>query len=180
MGTYEKEKALHRRRIEKGLCQMCGNFPHSDNKKTCVFCSIKRSSRDGVPLYTRRKESGLCVKCGKAPPNKNKTMCEPCSEKNRAKAARFAREKRVPAVKTVYEHYGNTCVCCGASEPLFLTIDHINSDGAEHRRNFVGSARLPMWLVENDFPEGFQILCFNCNCGRQRNGGLCPHKEQHQ
>jgi hypothetical protein len=30
--------------------------------------------------------------------------------------------------------------------------------------------------VMNDFPPGFQLLCSNCNHGRARNGGICPHK----
>jgi hypothetical protein len=21
------------------------------------------------------------------------------------------------------------------------------------------------------------VLCFNCNCGRYHNGGICPHKQ---
>ena len=25
-------------------------------------------------------------------------------------------------------------------------------------------------------PDTIQILCFNCNCGRARNGGICPHE----
>jgi hypothetical protein len=24
--------------------------------------------------------------------------------------------------------------------------------------------------------DTFQVLCFNCNIGRERNGGMCPHK----
>lgn len=24
--------------------------------------------------------------------------------------------------------------------------------------------------------DRYQLLCFNCNCGRHRNGGVCPHK----
>ena len=32
-----------------------------------------------------------------------------------------------------------------------------------------------MPLVE--FRRRFQILCYNCNLGRSRNGGVCPHKQ---
>lgn len=31
------------------------------------------------------------------------------------------------------------------------------------------------WAILNGFPDELQLLCFNCNCGRQRNGGVCPH-----
>jgi hypothetical protein len=31
-------------------------------------------------------------------------------------------------------------------------------------------------LRKNGFPEGFQVLCANCNIGRHINGGICPHE----
>ena len=31
----------------------------------------------------------------------------------------------------VFDHYGWVCACCGEAEPLFLTIDHVNNDGAD-------------------------------------------------
>ena len=78
---------------------------------------------------------------------------------------------------------GYRCECCGETEPLFLSIDHINNDGAEHRRslgykegNGKGAA-IYSWLKRNKYPEGFQILCMNCNHGKARNGGTCPHKQ---
>lgn len=74
---------------------------------------------------------------------------------------------------------GPSCACCGESEPLFLTIDHANSDGAAHRKKlgFLGGARFYKWLRDNGWPKGFQVLCLNCNHGRYRNKGVCPHKE---
>lgn len=35
----------------------------------------------------------------------------------------------------VFDHYGERCACCGETERLFLTLDHVNNDGAEHRRS---------------------------------------------
>lgn len=32
------------------------------------------------------------------------------------------------------------------------------------------------WLRKHSYPKGnFRLLCFNCNCGRELNGGICPH-----
>jgi hypothetical protein len=64
--------------------------------------------------------------------------------------------------RKVFEHYGNKCVLCGQDNKDFLTIDHINGGGNEHRKE-VGS-NIYYWLVKNDFPEGFRVLCYNCNC----------------
>lgn len=75
--------------------------------------------------------------------------------------------------KQVIDAYGGKCACCGESNPAFLSVDHINNDGAEHRRSV---RHLYTWLRQNDFPkDGFQLLCFNCNCAKGIYG-ICPHQ----
>lgn len=78
----------------------------------------------------------------------------------------------------VFGHYGTECACCGESQRLFLTIDHIGNDGAEHRREIgnKGGSSFFAWLVAEGFPSGFQTLCRNCNWGKHANGGICPHQ----
>lgn len=58
----------------------------------------------------------------------------------------------------------------------FLEIDHVNNDGADHRRE-TGYTTIYRWLISHDFPEGFQTLCSNCNRARYRYGE-CPHKRR--
>ena len=65
---------------------------------------------------------------------------------------------------------------------MFLSLDHANDDGAEHRRTILGgqhkgSTSFYAWLKRNNFPQdlGLRVLCFNCNMGRQCNEGVCPH-----
>lgn len=80
--------------------------------------------------------------------------------------------------------YGNKCACCEESNPLFLTIDHINNDGYKLRpRNDQGryhslqfSGHYYRKIVKAGFPKDLQLLCWNCNCGKARNKGICPHK----
>jgi hypothetical protein len=74
--------------------------------------------------------------------------------------------------RTVLDYYGNACACCGESNKGFLTLDHINGGGSEERKR---NGELWTYLVKNNFPDGYQILCYNCNCGRQQNSGVCPH-----
>lgn len=90
-----------------------------------------------------------------------------------------SREYRKRLRDLVFSHYGGpTCVCCGEKEKAFLTIDHINGDGAKHRRenrdirNWLG---IDGWLRRNNYPPGFQVLCYNCNCGK-RLSICCPHE----
>ncbi len=71
------------------------------------------------------------------------------------------------------EHYGRSCACCGESTYEFLSIDHIDGGGGKHRKQTNGHTQ--RWLIKNNFPPGFRILCHNCN---QALGhyGYCPHK----
>lgn len=77
---------------------------------------------------------------------------------------------------TVLMHYsGGTpvCACCGETGIEFLGIDHINGGGRAHRAQIKGL--LWAWLKRNKYPEGFRVLCHNCN---QALGsyGYCPHQ----
>lgn len=75
---------------------------------------------------------------------------------------------------------GPICKCCGETILTFLTIDHINGGGNKERkeRSKRSSAYWYYWLKRNNYPIGFQVLCFNCNIGRSINGGICPHQNQ--
>jgi hypothetical protein len=77
-------------------------------------------------------------------------------------------------------HYSGNhpcCACCEEREPLFLAVDHINGGGNQERKllGVQGGYQFYRWLVENDFPPGYQILCNNCN-GAKGSGFLCPHE----
>lgn len=78
----------------------------------------------------------------------------------------------------VLSHYSNgmpKCACCGESHTEFLSIDHIRGGGNQHRKE-IGQLTIYHWLIKNNFPEGFQVLCFNCN--HAKSFGQCPHKNQ--
>lgn len=77
-----------------------------------------------------------------------------------------------------YSKWKMICACCGESNYKFLSLDHILEDGAEHRKQFNGDqGALFRDLKRKCYPPGFQVLCYNCNLGRQHNGGICPHEE---
>ena len=76
--------------------------------------------------------------------------------------------------------YGGACACCGTDHLDFLTIDHIDGRGAEHRTHLFGDRGMSgvhfyRWLHKNGMPTGFQVLCFNCNVSKHL-GGICAHK----
>jgi hypothetical protein len=84
--------------------------------------------------------------------------------------------------KAVFDAYGGErCACCGETERKFLTLDHINNDGAADRMKIAGKRTASGWttyryLHSKGFPPGYQVLCMNCNFGKRMNQGVCPHK----
>ena len=74
--------------------------------------------------------------------------------------------------------YGDKCACCGETEPLFLTLDHVNGDGATHRRT-LRTNDVHAWARKNGYPPSLQLLCWNCNAAKAYHGG-CPHKRGSQ
>jgi len=88
---------------------------------------------------------------------------------------------RLKRKQIVISHYSNntlTCACCGELNYDFLCMDHVNGGGSMHKiNNKIGS--IYNWLFLNDFPEGFRVLCYNCNCSL-RIWGYCPHKPKEE
>ena len=119
----------------------------------------------------------VCSKCGADDWHYQKSNrgwhCRPC----RSLVVKLWKHKlRADTI----EHYGGKCACCGESEPSFLTIDHINGNGNAHRKEIGrGSVLMYKWLKKNGWPEGYQVLCWNCNCARHlyQNAGVCPHEK---
>ena len=78
----------------------------------------------------------------------------------------------------IISHYGGKCACCGEHERLFMELDHINNDGHSTRGRFMSSHHFYVLVKREGFPQNkYQLLCSNCNQGKERNGGICPHKK---
>lgn len=130
---------------------------------------------------------GLCPRCwGKRLLVVGKKACEDCLERARSYAktstakenstkARKKYNKRIKE-RTLEEYGGAFCKCCGESCIEMLTIDHIAENGAQHRAEIGFQSGIGMygWLERNNFPEGYQVLCFNCNISKHR-FGKCSH-----
>ncbi len=151
-------------RLEKklnGKCKNCCNSVVSD--VYCSDCLLKQKER-----RERCKHNGICVQCHKNKVDDNFRICIQCKEQSR----KHYRELQF----NVFLHYGGfECICCGETIVNFLQLDHINNNGHEHRR--WGRRKLFKWIINNDYPPCFQVLCANCNRGKARNGGVCPHHQ---
>ena len=77
--------------------------------------------------------------------------------------------------------YGGRCVCCEETAPAFLTLDHTNRDGKQHRAQFGGrgiatAKQIYADLKRRGWPQdGYRLLCMNCNFAT-RYGQPCPHR----
>jgi len=182
-------KEWRMKKLSEGLCGTCGCRPHIEEQRECEKCRENRRIRQrndyqkGCHSKTKKaikarrerfKLEGLCANCGKNLPQNGYLTCEMCLNRSRDRG-QLLKDK-------VYETYGGyVCNCCGETIQEFLTLDHIENDGADHRRSIgKGSAgsgyNLYRWIIKNDFPKNFQVLCMNCNWGKRMNDGVCPHK----
>jgi hypothetical protein len=96
--------------------------------------------------------------------------------KNRAKINENKKKYRARIKKEVLSFYSKgklECRCCKEDIYEFLTIEHINGNGAQHRKE-MPSSNIYLELKKNKFPKGYEVLCYNCNCAKGVLG-KCPH-----
>lgn len=96
-------------------------------------------------------------------------------EKYRATVRKAAAKLRQEVLSAYGGPEGPQCDCCGVTDNEFLCIDHINGDGAAHRKEVGEGSGMYRWLRKNKYPPGFRVLCHNCNISRGIYGH-CPHE----
>lgn len=175
--TIHAEKEAHDRKVTRhakvnaGLCLYdgCNELANSGYK----YCRphqeahrVRQNKQNAAKIA-----KGICISCTSPVGENQKRFCD-YHWRIQSKQVRdyLQRQKN-----RVFEAYGGwICNCCGETTTEFLTIDHINNDGAQHRRQLNGKS-MYTWLEKNDYPPGFQVLCMNCNWGK-RTHGICPHQ----
>lgn len=114
-------------------------------------------------------------------PYKDKEKDRECRRRAHARNPEIRQRARkaynVRLRKLVLEHYGAYCHCpgCKVATFEFLAFDHVEGGGNKHhqelRQEGIGICN---WLKKHNFPEGFQVLCHNCNMAKGFYG-QCPH-----
>lgn len=135
-------------------CSKCGNRVRMKKKAACVVC-LRRKAEAWMKRVGYRKRPHMVA----------------------AKNAR-SRRQHLAIKRATIDAYGGKCSCCGEKEICFLTIDHevpVLRKTRGYTAMKTGSDTYRK-LRAQSYPKGFRVLCFNCNCGRQVNGGVCPHK----
>lgn len=139
---------------------------------------------DSTHVHAEYSTHGLrCVTCLQIAQRRwyleNQERIAEFNRQHKSEIKDYNRRRNQEIKRQVFEAYGGCfCVCCKEANFAFLTIDHIEGKGNIQRQQLGDQGRgmnFYRWLIKNDFPEGYQVLCFNCNCGRSVNGGICPH-----
>jgi hypothetical protein len=79
---------------------------------------------------------------------------------------RYNRKLRLK-ILTYYSHGMPRCKICNEQRIEFLSIDHVNNNGAKLRKIEGSGIKFYRWLCKNHYPKGYQVLCHNCNAVKQ-------------
>lgn len=140
--------------------------------KTCGKCDIPKPLDDFAKhpkrLYGRQS---WCKQCFR-------TYLLAWSARHRSRKNQKSRETYAKLRLEVLTYYSPRdlpeCTCCGEQTIAFLGIDHVNGGGRQHRKAIHNTYE---WIKKNNFPDGFQTLCHNCNQARGLRG-YCPHQRK--
>lgn len=99
-------------------------------------------------------------------------------EKARARIRKLKEE----AIGAYSDGLKRCCCPCGCMENnlYMLTLDHVDNNGAAHRKNLRqkkgGKQNFYQWLKKQGWPNDprLRVLCWNCNMGKRDNQGRCP------
>jgi hypothetical protein len=92
---------------------------------------------------------------------------------------RYKRDEKLRLKQLVINAYGGVCACCSEDRLFFLSVDHVNGDGADDRKVVASpGAGFYYHLKRLGFPQDgrYQVLCFNCNLAK-KNNAICPCRD---
>ena len=124
---------------------------------------MAQSNAERQRLYRERKATGEIA------PNRQHPPLTPGQRMSRWREMHptTERDRRRQLKTEILTHYGwgrLACVKCGESRLACLSIDHIDGKGNRQRQNVAlrASTDYYKWLKNNDYPQGLQTLCMNC------------------
>lgn len=148
------------------------------------------------PYYTLSMDTKICTKCKQSKPiddfyinwtSGTRYWCKACrvsyataynkrpDQVERRK--KHAKEYRDQTRNQILDHYGAKCVCCGETQRYFLAIDHVHGGGNAQRKELGGGRNnnmsILLYIIKNNYPPDYQILCHNCNFAKSH-FGRCP------
>ena len=165
-----KDKAYHEAHKEQRRVQSQARYAASREETIARVKAWQQANPDKKRLnaarsYERNKE-------------KRRAHAKEYREANKEMLAAKASARNRQLRLDVLGHYSNgtmQCACCGLTDYEFLTLDHINGGGNKHRQSVGGRGQgVYRQLRDQGYPEGYRVLCMNCNHAFGH-FGYCPH-----
>lgn len=150
-----------------------------ENGRVCTKCKQYKTRENFSKKPESSYKGGMHTWCRECVSKYNKTRRDSQLPHVR-EIEKQSRYKLRTEVLTHYSHGIPKCACCGENELDFLTIDHINGGGNQHRKSLGGrrGSGIYGWLRQHKYPNGYQVLCMNCNFAKGHYG-TCPHQRKH-
>ena len=147
-----------------------------DNGRVCTRCNTYKTREHFSIQPASKYKGGMQSWCKACMSTYNKERRESRREFVRS----IEKQSRQDVRYQVLAHYSKgqpRCACCGETTIEFLAIDHIDGGGNAHRRTLGGrrGSGIYSWLRQHKFPDGYQVLCHNCNLAKGFYG-QCPHE----
>ncbi len=141
--------------------------------KTCVRDRVRRYAAESREQIAKTAQQRHYERNREAIKQRVKDWVKSNPEKRRRNALAYYYRLQHAAIEA---YGGYRCSWCGIDEPLVLCLDHVANNGRDHRREIgsIGGHKFYKWLRDEGYPDGFQVLCMNCNHGKYRNGGVLP------
>jgi hypothetical protein len=156
--------------------------------KVCNVCNIEKKLSDFYFMKNRNKHMNYCSDCCCEKTRKHrqtkeykeyhkeyqktekyKDQCRKYRSTDQAKQNHREKEKerRKKTKLEIIKHYSKGEMCCELckfNDDRALSVDHINGGGNKHRKSlsFTAGHQFYTWLIKNNYPEGYRILCMNC------------------
>jgi hypothetical protein len=137
------------------------------NTKKCSKCaSIKCVSEFSKNRVQSDGYNHYCRKCDSDRKKEYRILHPDIGKKER-------RERTHKVLKEVILRYGGKCEECGETRIEALLIHHSNGGGCKHRREIkrVSGTAFYEWLRNNQYPDGYSVLCGTCHLITHRVGG---------
>jgi hypothetical protein len=141
-----------------------------ENTKVCCDCLKEKTLKSFRTCFSGRRTGNRVGYELRNPAGTVTNRCKVC----------YSLRERTRYLLNFYDAMGGKCECCGESDIRFLTLDHRNGDGYQHRQDGFQCQQIYREARREGYPKDrYAILCWNCNCARTHKGrGVCPHKSE--
>ncbi|KKQ94900.1 MAG: hypothetical protein UT21_C0011G0008 [Candidatus Woesebacteria bacterium GW2011_GWA1_39_11b] len=145
-------------------------------QKTCCSMECKKtwfgeSRKKENPKWTEEYKKEYSKKYRENNKEKISNLGKTWRGNNKDSTRKAGRKEREKLKFDILNHYSNGKLCCANcsfNDSRALQVDHIENNGAEERRKLFGNRLFAgttfyRWVRRNNYPEGYAILCANCN-----------------